>query len=208
MSWDPYLDLQHGVLRNRLGITDRAELSRVEAALSAARIGELALQPLPGGYDLDHLQDFHHYIFGDVYPWAGELRTVSIAKGGLFCMPEDLDRAAAEVFGRLAADRYLRGRARAAFVDGLTALFAQVNALHPFREGNGRTQRAFLTQLAADAGYRIDWTRLDPTLNVEASRAAQDGDHGLLRKALDPLVTSTAARLPGAAPPPPRTPDE
>jgi cell filamentation protein len=200
VSWDPYLDLQSGVLRNRLGITDAAELAHAEAELTSYRLIELRTSPLPGRYDLAHLQAFHRYVFGDVYDWAGELRTVSLGKGGaLFCAPQHLVATAEAVFGRLARDQHLRGRGRAEFVDGLTALLAEVNALHPFREGNGRTQRAFLAQLARDAGYRIRWADLDPATNVAASAAARDGDTTLLRTMLERLVVPLTV-------PPPRTP--
>jgi hypothetical protein len=94
--------------------------------------------PLPGRYDLAHLQAFHRYILGDVYDWAGQLRTVSIAKGSVFCLPQHLESYAADVFGRLAAAERLRGLARDPFITGLAGFLADVNALHPFREGNGR----------------------------------------------------------------------
>lgn len=139
----------------------------------------------------------HRHIFGDVYDWAGQLRTVSIGKGALYCLPQDLVTTAHKVFAQLARDRYLHGRERAAFVDGVTALLADINALHPFREGNGRTQRAFLAQLSRDAGYRVRWTDLDPETNNAASAAAhRHGDKTLLREMLDRLVT------PLAVPPP------
>lgn len=77
---DPYRDPASGVLRNLLGITDPRELAAAEAALSASRLIDLERRRLPGTYDLDHLGAFHRYILGDVYEWAGELRTVSIAK--------------------------------------------------------------------------------------------------------------------------------
>jgi cell filamentation protein len=188
VSWDPYLDLQTGVLRNRLEITDRAELAQAEAELTSYRLIELQLNPLPGCYDLAHLQTFHRHIFGDVYDWAGELRTVSIGKGGLFCLPQHLVSFAEEVFGRLARENYLRDLRRSAFVSRLTELLADVNALHPFREGNGRTQRAFLAQLARDAGFRIRWTEMDPETNVAASAAAHRGDSALLEAMLVGLV--------------------
>ena len=108
MSWDPYLDLRSGVLRNRLGITDAAELARAEAELTSYRLIELHARPLPGDYDLPHLQAFHRYIFGDVYDWAGELRTVTLGKGGaLFCHPRDIVATADELFTRLARDNHL-----------------------------------------------------------------------------------------------------
>jgi fido (protein-threonine AMPylation protein) len=100
---DPYLDPASGVLRNLLGITDAAELARAEAALSASRLIDLERRRLPGRYDLAHLQAFHRYILGDVYAWADQLRTVSIAKGSMFCLPQHLESYAADVFGPLAA---------------------------------------------------------------------------------------------------------
>jgi cell filamentation protein len=186
---DPYLDPASGVLRNLLGITDADELSQAEAALTASRLVDLERRRLPGSYDLAHLQAFHRYIFGDVYGWAGQLRTVSIAKGGeVFCLPQHLESYAADVFGRLAAADRLRGLSRDRFLRALAELVGDVNALHPFREGNGRTQRAFFSQLAHDAGHHIDWVRMNPEENEAASIAAHRGDLGPLRDMLDHLT--------------------
>jgi cell filamentation protein len=185
---DPYLDPATGVLRNLLGITDAAELGRAEAALSASRLIDLERRRLPGRYDLTHLQAFHSCILGDVYAWAGQLRTVSIAKGSLFCLPQHLEFYAADVFGRLAAAERLRGLARDPFITGLAGFLADVNALHPFREGNGRAQRAFFSQLAHDAGHHIAWVRMDPDRNTAASAAAHHGDLAPLREMLDQLT--------------------
>lgn len=191
MSWDPYLDLDTGVLRNRLGITDRAELARAESELTGLRLVDLERTDLPGHHDLVHLQAFHRHIFGDVYDWAGELRTVAIGKGVPFCPPGELRSRADLLFARLARDDHLRGLDRETFVDALAWLLAEVNALHPFREGNGRAQRAFLGQLARAAGYRLRWSGMDPVENVEASRAAHlDGDRARLRVLLDGVVTA------------------
>ncbi|HEY4418394.1 MAG TPA: Fic family protein, partial [Pseudonocardia sp.] len=173
---------------NRLGISDRAELARAEADLTASRLYDLQRTRLTGDYDLDHLRSFHRAIFADVYEWAGELRTVSIGRGGLFCLPGDLLSSGSEVFGRLAHAHYLRGLDRETFVDRLADLLADVNFLHPFREGNGRTQRAFLAQLARDAGHRIRWALMDPGVNISASRAALRGDNTQLRALLERLV--------------------
>lgn len=188
MTWDPYLDLGSGVLRNRLGITDPAELRHVEAALTASRLYDLNRVPLPGAYDLAHLRAFHRRIFGDVYDWAGELRTVPLGRGTPFCRPEHIVGDAGELFAWLARTGHLTGLARTAFLDGVTDLLADLNALHPFREGNGRTQRAFVAQLARDAGHPLRWAGMDATENVAASRAAHAGDIGPLRALLDKLI--------------------
>ncbi|MGE3286747.1 MAG: Fic/DOC family protein [Pseudonocardia sp.] len=189
MSWDPYLDLDSGVLRNRLGITDPAELAQAEAELTALRLAELIGSPLPGRYDLTHLRAFHQALFGDLYSWAGELRTVSLGRAGhLFPFPEDVARVATALFGVLAARDHLHGLPREDFLDGLTGLLADLNALHPFREGNGRTQRAFVAQLARDAGHTLRWAGLTRAENTAASRAAFEGDLKPLHTLLDRLL--------------------
>lgn len=197
---DPYVDPDTGVLRNRLGISDPDELEVAEADFSAVRLAGLQQRTLPGDYDLAHLQRFHERIFGDVYPWAGELRTVRIAKAGVFCLPQHLESFATEVFGRLASVDHLRGLDRETFIDRLTELLADLNALHPFREGNGRTQRAFCAQLARDAGHQLRWAAMDSLENVEASRASLAGHNRPLRAMLERLVdrpdpTATAPQL-------------
>ena len=88
MSGDPFLDPRTGVFRNRLGITDRAELAAAERTLTGVRVDQLRRRRVAGRYDLDHLRAFHWTIFQDVYPWAGQLRTVLIVKAGAsFCLP-------------------------------------------------------------------------------------------------------------------------
>jgi cell filamentation protein len=195
VSGDPYLDPRTGIFRNRLGLTDRTALAAAEKTLTTVRLDQLRRRRLPGNYDLEHLRVFHWTIFQDVYPWAGQLRTVLIVKAGAsFCLPHQIVGTAANVFGRLADDRYLRGRDREGFLDGLTALLAEVNALHPFREGNGRTQRAFLSQLARDAGYRLRWEHVDRDANIDAARAAADGDITPTRALLGPAVERVRQR--------------
>jgi cell filamentation protein len=191
VSWDPYLELSSGVLRNLLGITDSTELADAEADFTTLRIAQLHRMPLAGSYDLAHLRAFHRHIFGDLYDWAGELRTVPLGRRVLFCRPEHLAGDGEELFAWLARTGFLRGLERGAFVDGLTELLSDLNALHPFRDGNGRTQRAFVGQLARDAGYPVRWSGMDPDENVTASRAAHEGDTARLRAMLDKLVLRT-----------------
>lgn len=194
MTADPYLDPDTGVLRNRLGIVDSGMLRRVEADLSLAALADLGTRILPGRYDLAHLCSFHREIFGDVYTWAGEVRVVGIAKSDPFCLPQHIASYSGEVFSALAADHYLRGYDRTEFVAKLTHSFAEVNAIHPFREGNGRAQRAFFRQLGREAGWLIDWSILDADNNIQASRAALHGDNTPLRYLLDTLVKADSSQ--------------
>ena len=107
---DPYVDT-NGVLVNNLGITSSGALSQAEADLSLAAMLRLSVQPLSGAYDLRHLQSFHQQIFGTVYPWAGELRTVDIARTAqdVFCRWAFIESYSAEVFAALTAEKRLVG---------------------------------------------------------------------------------------------------
>jgi cell filamentation protein len=188
MIWDPYLDLTTGVLRNLLDITDPAAFRQAEADFTGVRIAQLVREPIPGAYDLAHLQAVHRHIFQDLYAWAGELRTVSIGRGALFSLPGHIQADADELFSWLTRTEQLRGRTRTEFVDGLTELHSDLNAVHPFRDGNGRAQRAFLGQLARDAGHPIRWAGLDAEENAVASKAAHEGDDQVLHAMLDRLI--------------------
>lgn len=189
MTDDPYVYPGTNVLRNALGIRDDGELERVESQLTRIRAARLMATPLPGSYDLAHLQAFHRVLFDGLYDWAGQLRTVPIARAQMFCLPEYIEGYAADVFGRLAREQHLVALGRARFVDRLAAYLGDVNALHPFRDGNGRAQRACFAQLAGDAGYRLHWSRVDRERNGEAFIAAMRGDERPLRELLDEITT-------------------
>jgi PHD/YefM family antitoxin component YafN of YafNO toxin-antitoxin module len=124
----------------------------------------------------------------DIAADTAEIRTVAIAKTDMFCLPQFIEPYANDVFLHLAMEKHLRGLPRDAFVDRLAHYLAEINAIHPFREGNGRTQRAFFNQLARDANWTIRWRSMDPEENIDASIAALRGDNGPLRAMLDRLV--------------------
>lgn len=189
---DSYSDPWTGVLHNKLRIAGPDELARAEFTLVSMRDAQIGRTVLPGAYDLAHLQRFHRHLFQDVYLWAGKLRTVNIEKpGATFCLaPHIASYAASDVFPLIAKYDYLRTADRDLFLDRLAETLGEVNALHPFREGNGRTQRAFFRQLSAAAGWRLDWSTLDPTANIAACRAAMSGRVGPLRAALGSLLTA------------------
>jgi len=167
---DEYLDPASGVLRNRFGIVDAAILEMTEADLVAARSRELVRNPLKGQFDLRHLQAIHHYLFGDLYEWAGELRTVDISKNdNMFAHHAHIVSAAELIFERLAAEQYLAGLDTDAFSSRVAYFLGEINALHPFREGNGRAQREFISHLAQANGYYIAWEKVLPSELLQAS---------------------------------------
>lgn len=188
MPGDPYADPATGVLRNKLGLATAAELEVAEREITHAALILLRESPVRLGYDLSHLREIHRRIFGDIYDWAGQVRTVAIAKGSLFCLPQYIEPAAAEIFGRLRKENFLRSLARDEFLHRLTYYLGEVNAIHPFRDGNGRAQRAFFEQLASDADYALSWQHLDADRNIAASVAIMHGDAAPMRQMLDELT--------------------
>ena len=132
-------------------------------------------RPIGARYDLTHLRALHRHLFQDVYPFAGDLRTVDLRKaddpGGWFYPAARLTQGADVTFAALAQDKHLRGRDREGFIAGLARHLDAVNHLHPFREGNGRTQRIFFSQLSGRAGYLLRWDRISAEENAAASRA-------------------------------------
>jgi len=188
MPEDPYTDPASGVLRNRLGLSTAAGLEAAERDITHAALILLSETPVHPTYDLAHLCEVHRRIFGDIYDWAGQMRTVSIAKGSMFCVPQYIERSAAEIFRQLRSENLLRDMGRDTFIDRLTYYLGEVNAVHPFREGNGRTQRAFFEQLADDAGFTLAWQQLDADRNLAASAAIMRGDLAPMRKMLAELV--------------------
>jgi len=113
---------------------------------------------------------------------------VAIGKGSPLSLPQYIEPSAAGIHRQLRHENFLRSLEREAFIDRLTYYLGEINAIHPFREGNGRTQRAFFEQLARDAGFTLAWQNLDAARNVAASAAIMSGDAAPMREMLDGLV--------------------
>ena len=109
-----------------------------ERELVSLRIYELNEKPLKGNFDFKYLRNIHKYLFQDVYRWAGDIRDCNIAKQDLFCLAEYIESFANDIFNRLKTDKYYVNYDYETTLNKLVELFADINALHPFREGNGR----------------------------------------------------------------------
>lgn len=127
------------ILRNKLDIQDADELLETEIELTSNRLIELQKRPESGCFDLQHLQRIHRHIFQDLFDWAGEIRTVDIAKGSLFCPAWNIHGYAQNVFRNFYGECMAAKEDKRRFVKTLAAHYADMNALHPFREGNGRS---------------------------------------------------------------------
>ena len=149
------------VLINKAGITNQDLLYEYEADFTAIRILELAQAPVEGNFDLTHLCKIHEYLFQDVYEWAGEIRSVDIIRGeSRFCNVRQIQSYSNTVFSALAAEDYLNNLESTALACRLAHYLSEINAIHPFREGNGRVQRLFISQLTEQAGYTLDYSAL------------------------------------------------
>ena len=135
-------------LINKLDIRDEEMLAEYEAMVTTAKVALLEQNPLPGNFDFDHYRAIHKFLFEDLYAWAGQLRTVDMSKKGTaFVKAGEIKMLGEKAFARLNHRHNFAGLAHEDFVENIVDFYSVINLLHPFREGNGRTQRVFFTQL-------------------------------------------------------------
>jgi cell filamentation protein len=184
---DPLCYPGTSVLKNLAGLRDQAELDDFEFAMYLSR----AEEPLPGGnLAYEHYRHIHHHLFQDVYDWAGQVRTIRIGKGGnWFCYPEHLEREMAKAFSPHRIDAVVHATDRLVFARLAADLLADINAGHPFREGNGRTQLAYLALVATSAGYGFDADVLEADKVMSAMIASFSGNLVELTTLIENLVS-------------------
>ena len=169
------------VLRNKAEITNANELDAYEGELSTLRSIEIIENPVSGKFDLAHLQSIHLALFQDVYDWAGKIRTVDISRGNSrFANVRFIESAANDIFNNLARENRLKGLDANDLSKRLAHYLSEINALHPFREGNGRVQRLFISQLSEEAGYKLDYSDLEQEQIYRAMELAFNGDESIL----------------------------
>ncbi|WP_127116227.1 Fic/DOC family protein [Shimia sediminis] len=180
------------VLRNKLNIRDAESLDRAERLIVQNR----SQQGVPSGdFDLPHLKAIHRHLFGAVYDWAGKVRTVEISKGDSQFQPKSfIEAGMKDIHGRIVAAGYFKGTDRDIFAQRGGEIIGDLNHVHPFREGNGRTQRLFLKQLADRAGHRFDIRKLDRDMWMEASARANDCDYTLMQESIRGALTGDRSR--------------
>jgi cell filamentation protein len=190
---DPYCFPGTQVLRNLAGIRNRDELEKVESVMAALAGEPLYRQP-PHLTDLAYLKAIHHTLFGQLYPWAGETRrnlgpmTKTRANGSVVLYGDSsfVDAELNRILALLAAELYLHGLTLQRFATRAGYFYGELDAIHPFREGNSRTLRVFFHSIAFNAGFRLDWGSLAATeegrdtLYVARDRAVMHGDSSLL----------------------------
>jgi cell filamentation protein len=169
---DPYTYKGNTTLKNKLGLRDAAVLEAFELEMTALR----AREALPSGrMDSVHYRRVHHHLFQDVYTWAGKYRTVRTAKAGnFFCYPEYIPREMDRLFRTMPS--VLNAESEEEFIFEAARLVGELNAIHPFREGNGRAQLSFVSMMGARAGYPLNFARVKPETFLPAMIASFSGN--------------------------------
>lgn len=193
---DPYVYPGTNVLRNFRDIRDLHRLAAFEMDMTTRRLAELEHKPIRGKLNGLHLQAIHRHIFQDVYPWAGEFRMVNIARPGqfYFAFSERIVPCLDNLFGELLRERHLANtESRGTFCNRAAWYMGELNAIHPFRDGNGRTQREFIRQLALKNGYALNWSCVSRAAMNEASgNSFQQADNAGLAAVLRAAIGDKA----------------
>lgn len=177
------------VLVNKLGIKKQEELNSIERQFVLLRSSQVEKEAVFENVSFDFYKSLHKQLFGDLYEWAGTVRNINISKKGtVFCNADDIEKTGKLKFQRLAELNYLKKLNKSTFLDELSELYHDLNMLHPFREGNGRTLRLFVTLLVRNAGYNLNFSECDSDLLMIATIKAAQGDISLLREVFAELV--------------------
>jgi cell filamentation protein len=191
-------------VKNKLGERSHDELETLEVDFVRARQNEHVLNSrIPRTFDTAHLKAIHRQFFQDVYEWAGHTRDerVPLSDGTIatepllhrpgskpFASGAQISESLQSLSTRLQEQDYLRGLSRSEFATRAASIFGAINGIHAFREGNGRTQRIFMQELAEVAGYGLDFRVVSRDRMIQASIAAhEDRDIGPLRRMFDEI---------------------
>ena len=203
LARDPYVYPGTNVLRNLEDLHDQKALDRFETDAVAVCLINLRQNSIAGPFDTPRLQETHRRIFARVYPWAGEIRKdiglLAKNRSGFvvaYGPSQHVPGALATTFAALKAENCLAGLEAAAFASRLAWYYSEFDAIHPFRDGNSRTLRAFTSDLAQSAGHRLDWASV---AQAEGSRERlyHARDLAVMRGDLSELTAIIGAALSG-----------
>lgn len=185
-----YCYLNSYVLKNKLNIENAEELVKAEREITSIRTAQALLNRIEGNFDFEHLKKIHQFLFGDIYEWAGKVRTVNISKGNQFCRCEFIQDQMDVIFNNLREEDYLRKYTdKEKIAKKLAYYLGEINAIHPFREGNGRCQRMFIEHLCYLAGYRLDFIKITEKEMLEASVKAFDLEYDMMEQLISEALS-------------------
>lgn len=177
-------------LINKLDIHDEEQLSQMEGGITLAKASILEDNPISETFDFEHYKAIHKFLFEDIYDWAGKIRTVNLSKKGThFVNADEIESTAEKCFARLKSENYFQNQDFDEFVDNIVDFYCVTNMLHPFREGNGRTQRVFITQLIHFNGYDFNFGDIDNDDLMIATIQAANGVTNFLKQLFEESIS-------------------
>lgn len=193
---DPHSEAGNTCPRNLFGITDYSKLEAIETVFTLKRAAQLENQGITGNFDSTHLRSIHHHLFQDIFPWAGDFRVVNISKGSSHFGPAaHIASALGETLDKLHREHLLVDLTPYAFAIRSAFYLGEINAIHPFREGNGRAQRELIRQLALHAGHPLSWAGFTQGEMVDASILSHTlGDNSKLAAIIETALISTRTK--------------
>ena len=170
------------ILKNKLNIKDNKLLKTAEEEITLIKQMELLKNPIKGNFSKSHLMNIHRFIFEDIYPFAGKIRQEKISKADTMFYPPDLiDRELDKVFSKIKVQNMLNETDGEKIFDNLAYVMAELNIIHPFGEGNGRTIREFIRLMAKRLNYNLNWGNVDKEKILEASIMSVDNYKVLIK---------------------------
>ncbi len=175
---------------NKLNIRDRIQLEATERLLTAERADQ-GFPPRANHRTYSGFKAIHRHLFQDLYSWARKERRYTTGRGSIpFAVPEHISSWMEQQFKQLARDRYLVGRNKKDFAAATATYVNEINACHPFIDGNGRAQRFWLRMLANNAGFDLNLRPADAKRWNEASRTGfLSSDHGPMARLIESRLT-------------------
>jgi cell filamentation protein len=176
-------------LINKLNIHDEAKLAEIEAQITFAKTAMLEESPINGDFDFDHYKRIHRFLLEDLYDWAGQIRTVNISKKRTkFLDAASIESVASKCFSRV-KNGYFEDLAFNEFAKRIAEFYNEINFIHPFREGNGRAQRVYFTELIRHYGYDINFSDVDTEYLMIATIQASQGVMDFLVEFFEDSIT-------------------
>jgi cell filamentation protein len=170
------------VLINKFDIRDEETLKSMEQSITSMMIAQALIDFSFENVDFEFYKQLHKYVFSDIYDWAGTVRKVDMSKKGTnFCPADNIEKRGKAIFKRLKCSDYLRNYKDDEFIIEFTDLYCDLNYLHPFREGNGRVQRLFLSMLISNLDKSLDFAEIDKDFLMIATIKSVSGDIFMLR---------------------------
>lgn len=178
-------------LINKLDIRNEEKLAEVEAAIVLGKVTRLDQNPIQGAFDFEHYKRIHQFLFCDLYDWAGQIRKIDFSKKGTVFTPANEIQSCADACFKRIQSFCADGLSHHELSVEVADFYHTVNMIHPFREGNGRTQRAFFSQWMQHLGYRLDLTAVDPdefmVATIYAAQGVMDQLVDCFERAIQPM---------------------